>query len=512
MKKYYFSTICLLYSILSFSQDGTLDTTYGLIYQYPGFYFKTISSYGEYNNGEANAVAINPLGYVIIGATEAKRSSYSSPLASSFGYHIATTNGTISDDIYLGSGYQENCNNVSILSNGKSILIGNRIIDNNYTNYNDILMQFNTSNGSIDTSVSAVTGQKTINIGYAENISAMKEYDNKLYACGYLQMTGNQNPKLLIARFDLSGNLDTTFGTNGYISPTISNFENGIDIFIQNDSKILITGRSLNDVKVIRFLNNGNLDNTFGTNGIANINFGTGGISIPNSIIVQSDNKILVSGTVNISNVFNYAVTRLNESGSLDTSFASNGVFKTLVGISPSGSCRDMKLLSNGKIVLAGNLKSGNGIGLLKLNSNGTLDFSFGTNGITTTVNNNVTNVTVGKIAIKSDGKILVVGGAKANAPNDKNQIFIAQYKNSSTLENQEFTLNNISFYPNPVIETIYISSISNFDYEIYDLLGKIVIKGNSENQINVSSLTKGVYVLKLKTNGKTINQKFLKE
>lgn len=514
MKKYYFSTICLLYSILSFSQDGTLDSTYGLIYQYPGFYFKTISSYGEYNNGEGNAVAINSLGFVIIGATEEKRSSFSSPLVNSFGYHRASTDGTISDDNYSGSGNLEQCNTIITLTNGKSIIIGNRFFNNNFINSSDILMQFNNANGSLDTSIHPVTGQKTINIGFFEKISAIKEFDNKLYACGYLQITENQNPKLLVARFDLSGNLDTTFGTNGYISPTISNFDNGLDLFIQNNSKILVTGRTTNRFIITRFLNNGTLDNTFGTNGISNIDLGANGLSVPNSIIVQSDSKILISGTLNVnnSNVFNYAVVRLNENGSLDTSFASNGIFKTMVGISPSGSCSDMKLLSNGKIVLAGNLKSGNGIGLLKLNSNGTLDNSFGTNGVTTTINKNVTNVTVGKIAIKSDGKILVVGGARANAPNNKNQIFIAQYNNSSTLDNHEFTLNNISFYPNPVIETIYIPNLSSFGYEIYDLLGKIVIKGNSENQINVSSLTKGVYVLKLKDGENTINQKFIKE
>ena len=59
MKKYYLSTICLLYSVLSFSQDGTLDSSFGLINQFPGYYFKTISSYGEYNNGKGNAIAIN---------------------------------------------------------------------------------------------------------------------------------------------------------------------------------------------------------------------------------------------------------------------------------------------------------------------------------------------------------------------------------------------------------------------------------------------------------------------
>ena len=256
------------------------------------------------------------------------------------------------------------------------------------------------------------------------------------------------------------------------------------------------------------------MDTTFGTNGISNIDLGANGISVPNSIIVQSDNKILVSGTLNInnSNVFNYAVTRLNENGSLDTTFANNGIYKTMVGISPSGSCTDMKLLSNGKIILAGNLKSGNGIGLLRLNSNGTLDNTFGTNGLTTTINNNITNVSVSKIAIKPDGKILVVGGAIGNSPNNQNQIFIAQYNNSSTLDNQEFALNKISFYPNPVKETIYISNLKISQFEIFDLLGKLVSKGNSENQINVSFLSKGVYILKLKDGKNTINQKFVKE
>ena len=213
-----------------------------------------------------------------------------------------------------------------------------------------------------------------------------------------------------------------------------------------------------------------------------------------------------------MSNIFNYAVIKLNSNGSLDTTFANNGFFNAMVGISPSGACSDMKILSNGKIIIAGNLKSENGVGLLKLNSNGTLDNSFGTNGISTTVNNNITNVTVGKIAIKSDGKIIVVGGAKANAPNNKNQIFIAQYNNSSILSNSEFNLKNFSIFPNPVNETIYIPNISNFNYEICDFLGKIVIKGNNENQINVNSLSKGIYVLKLKTNERTINQKFIKE
>jgi hypothetical protein len=62
------------------------------------------------------------------------------------------------------------------------------------------------------------------------------------------------------------------------------------------------------------------------------------------------------------------------------------------------------------------------------------------------------------------------------------------------------------------VRETINLSNITKTDFEIYNILGKLVLKGNSENQINVSSLTKGIYVLKLKDGENTINQKFIKE
>ena len=266
MKKYYISTVCFLCSILAFSQDGTLDQTFGLINQFPGFDFKTITSYGEYNNGKGNSISINSIGNIIIGATEEKRTSFSSPLVNSFGYHIASSNGTISNDNYSGSGFLEVCNSITTLSNGKSVMVGNRFFENNFINSTDILMQFNNSNGALDLSIHPVTGQKTINIGYFEKISTLKEFDNKLYGCGYVILTENQNPKLLIARFNLSGNLDSTFGTNGYITPNITNLNNGLDIFIQSDSKILIVG---NGCVVARFLNDGTLDNSFGTNGIS---------------------------------------------------------------------------------------------------------------------------------------------------------------------------------------------------------------------------------------------------
>jgi len=331
-------------------------------------------------------------------------------------------------------------------------------------------------------------------------------------------ITENQAQKILVARFDLNGNLDTSFNSTGYKTIDLNGLNICSDLSVQSNGKILLVAHSSdypNNFIIYRLNNDSTLDTTFGINGIKYVDLGANGNSTPNSIIIQSDNKILVSGTLNInnSNVFNYGVVRLNSDGNIDSTFGTNGIFKTLVGLTPGGSCSDMKLLSNGKVVLAGNLKTGSGIGLLKLNSNGTLDNTFGTNGITTTINNSITNVSVNKIAVKSDGKILVVGGAKANAPNNKTQIFIGQYNNSSVLSNENFEINNLSIYPNPTKAILNLSNNLKVNFEIYNLLGELILKGNDiENQINVSFLTNGIYILKLTREGNTINQKFIKE
>lgn len=76
-----------------------------------------------------------------------------------------------------------------------------------------------------------------------------------------------------------------------------------------------------------------------------------------------------------------------------------------------------------------------------------------------------------------------------------------------STIE-QEFT--TFKVYPNPTKNILNFSETLK-EINIYDLSGKLIQKGNG-NQINVSNLSKGTYLLKGITNsGKTINQKFIK-
>ena len=58
----------------------------------------------------------------------------------------------------------------------------------------------------------------------------------------------------------------------------------------------------------------------------------------------------------------------------------------------------------------------------------------------------------------------------------------------------------NIRIYPNPVQETLYFESPEETIYKIYDLDGRCLISGEGKT-INVSSLTKGTYLLQINNN-----------
>jgi len=154
----------------------------------------------------------------------------------------------------------------------------------------------------------------------------------------------------------------------------------------------------------------GSLDPTFATGGIF-ISPTVRGTA--DAVAIQSDGKILVAGGGVVNNNFAAIITRLNTNGTLDTSFGSGG-FAT---IDNAGSFFAMILESSGKIVAAanGNPDANSGfVELARFNSNGTLDASFGKDGTTTTqaVPFTPSFDSTGAIALQSNGEILVAASS----------------------------------------------------------------------------------------------------
>ncbi len=74
----------------------------------------------------------------------------------------------------------------------------------------------------------------------------------------------------------------------------------------------------------------------------------------------------------------------------------------------------------------------------------------------------------------------------------------------------------NISFYPNPVTNVLYIDFGENFNVEIYNMLGELVLskKCNEANrgEISINKLLAGTYIVKIITPKETVSHKIIKE
>jgi hypothetical protein len=142
------------------------------------------------------------------------------------------------------------------------------------------------------------------------------------------------------------------------------------------------------------------------------------------------------------------------------------------------------------------------------VNSDYTVDTSFGTSGkVTTTFGSNTANEAF-DTAIQSDDKIIAVGYTG-------NDIAIARY-NNATLSANDFDKNTITIYPNPVKNTLHLD-LSNHsenlgkEFQISDVNGRVVIQdsiNNYANPIDVSILNTGLYFFKIEN----IVKKFIKE
>jgi uncharacterized delta-60 repeat protein len=124
------------------------------------------------------------------------------------------------------------------------------------------------------------------------------------------------------------GNLDATFGTSGIVTTDFSSTnDNGAAAALQADGKIIVAGTTASDFALARYNTDGSLDNTFGVNGKVVTSIAINGDQAT-SVAIQPDGKIIAGGvSYNVSSTLNdFALVRYNTDGSVDTSFGNNGI------------------------------------------------------------------------------------------------------------------------------------------------------------------------------------------
>jgi uncharacterized delta-60 repeat protein len=180
------------------------------------------------------------------------------------------------------------------------------------------------------------------------------------------------------------GDLDTTFGTGGKsVMDPVGLLEEAYGIAIQTDGKIVLGGDSYVDMHrfaVMRFSTSGELDTSFDGDGKVVTGFPSLS-AVGRDIAVQSDGKIVLAGYAytNTSPAnYDFAVARYNANGSLDASFGTDGMVTTSLG-STGDYGYGVALQPDGKIVVAGYAGSSGAysFAVVRYNANGTLDTSF---------------------------------------------------------------------------------------------------------------------------------------
>ena len=393
-------------------------------------------------------------------------------LIGSYNPAIIRLNSDGTNDISFNSmvNFSGEVNDIAIQKDNKIIVVGS---------YPSYIKRFN-MDGTADNTFNFLGG--TLN-GRINNVEILN--NGKIIIAGVFDEINN-TPIEAIAKLNSDGSLDTSFNLN--LSPITS--IRTMDI--QPDGKIIIAGQNDESVQY-RIFSRYFEDGTFDTN------FNEQETHYIYDIEVQEDGKIMICGTFSeYDNITQYNIARLNNNGTLDTSFTSynlpqDGTNYTVFDVSI---IEGEKYLINGSFSVYNDITSNY---IAKINHDGTIDTSFdiGTG----------PNDFVWETYIQNDSKILIGGDFTSYNGISRNKI--ARLNNTTLSTNSHLFTNGISFYPNPVKKKINIKigeiNIVAFA-EIYTLIGQLLktVNLNKDKIIDLSELTNGIYFVKI-TNGSQI-------
>jgi len=223
-----------------------------------------------------------------------------------------------------------------------------------------------------------------------------------------------------------SGSLDPTFGNGGKVVTSItSGQDKAFGVAIQSDSKIIVAGYSTNtitgkDFAVVRYKTDGTLDSTFGNNGIVTTDLQIGSEDVAYSVALQSDGKIILAGYSDNGSNKDAALIRYNSNGTIDSTFGTNGIVITDFENNQQDEIKVLKIHQlTGNIIVGGASAISTSIGkpvIARYTSSGNLDTSFNSTGIKLlwiVANDNARIFSVEDLVVASNGKISAVGWRK---------------------------------------------------------------------------------------------------
>jgi uncharacterized delta-60 repeat protein/uncharacterized repeat protein (TIGR01451 family) len=288
------------------------------------------------------------------------------------------------------------------------------------SNADFVLARYN-SDGSLDTGFGVSGGVTFTDFGGSDRANAMvRQTDDKFILVG-----GSGNSNFALARYNSDGSPDTSFDADGQTTTGFGG--SAYDVGLQTDGKIVVVGMANGDFAVARYNSDGSPDTGFGASGGVTFTDLGGDYDLAAAVVVLSDDRILVAGHAGSMGAGDMALVRYDSNGLLDTTFGSGGIL-TLDFSGGNDWALDLVLQDDDKILLGGYATAATtDFALARYNSDGSLDTGFGTDGKVVT-DFNTSSDNAAPVVLQTDGKIVVAGASEGD-------FALARYNSDGSLD-----------------------------------------------------------------------------
>lgn len=304
-----------------------------------------------------------------------------------------------------------------------------------------------------------------------------------------------------LARLHADGSIDTTF--------FVSRASQIYDIFLLDNGQFFIGTYNYNDDTITGRLAKINPDGTRDTS------FNATGITTGSTGVVRvlDNGQLLVGGFYDDQG----ALLKLNADGSLDNTFNPVDI---MMSVNSHGTINDIELQADGKIIIGGRFRTVGARtigGLARLNNDGSFDETF--NPVVPERYSGIDDFapSVFTLELRNSGQLLVGGDFRSYNTQPKSPLIALYADEPGILSNDQFEIleKTVSIFPNPASQMLSVSSVNQIQsIQLFTITGKQILSQQHINSFNyrldVSQLSKGLYLLKVSNHRAIITKKLL--
>ena len=511
--------------------------SYNLTAQIPGSLNENFNQVGwndsivANNNGVAiTKTMIQPDGKIIVvGETNFSNEGVESIIVR---YNI---DGSVDDTYGGGDGIFRSWNDLEIYMRGNGTAMqsdGKVIVGGDFFYISERLIRVNTD-GSLDTSFGeqGMIDIQRPNDEYLYHIAVQS--DNKIIVCGKerLQVNGSFIDHVFLSRFSENGVVDASFGIDGKVSYITDDFSFSSlqinDLLVLPNDKVIVnisfTKFSNYSVMLTRFNANGTMDSAFGNAGHVikseltstdNFRYSTSAIQTNGSIV----SIFTASDENNFETPFSDELFRVNEQGVLDNSFSISIPNGKLFPDFSQVQVAENRIFLFDKNNLPQNQGDPSFDKIFCFDLSGNPVSSFGNNGVAIIDGNDIPITYYSSAAVISNSGTIFLSSYSEDIeiPEQRNLVLssVNGFNQDLSILDQEAE-DNLFFFPNPTTGIVSILNSENKvidKIEVVDVLGKVVYeKYQNTTQIDISSVSKGIYIINLYTEGNKIQKRIIK-